>query len=388
MRRRGESPAEFRRRFGVPGWTILAFWVGFGFLAGQQILLSMPTHGHSWGKMIGWQVGAAMGWAALTPLILQLGMRWPLVPRLGVLAGHLAGAVAVASAQTLLITTLAVLIDPYTPVVESLPFAAEYLFQLDRWLLLDVLLYFGIVAVGTGVESQRRQVREARLRAELAQAELRALRLELQPHFLFNALNAVGGLLEVGKTGEAERMLSGLSKLLRATLDAGDRPLVTVGEEMELARHYLDVQRVRFGDRLRVSFTVAAEAEALPVPNLLLQPLVENAVRHGVGRRAEGGSIALSAALAGGRLRLRVEDDGPGLPADWTEAEPSGHGLEHVSSRLAALYEDDWELELADRPGGGVAVEIDLPARPATAPAPAEAVAAPLAAPALPAEAL
>lgn len=363
-----ERPTGLRSRFGVPGVVIVAFWVFFGVVAGNQIMMSMPTHGHSWWKMVGWQIGAAMGWAALTPLVLWLGMRYPLLPRLGVVFLHLVGGLAVAAVQVVPTTLLAIPIDPYTPVVEAMPFFEEYLFQLDNWLLLDVLLYFGLVAVGTGVETRRRQLREARLRAELAQAELRALRLELQPHFLFNALNAVAGLIQRGAVQEAERMLTGLSELLRSTLDSQGRQLVTVAEEMRLTQLYLDIQQVRFGDRLGVSFEVAEAAEELLVPNLMLQPIVENAVRHGVGRRVEGGTIAVSAALSGDRLVIRVHDDGPGLPAGWSETEPSGHGLEHVTSRLTAVYGDDWEMELSDRPEHGVAVEIVLPAQPQLGP--------------------
>lgn len=352
----------FRRWLGVPGWVILAFWVFFGLVAGHQIILSMPTHGHSWWKMVGWQVGAAMGWAALTPVVLWLGMRYPLLPRIEVVFVHLVGALVVAAIQVVPTTLLAMSIDPYKPVVEAMPFVDEYLFQHDNWLLLDVLLYFGLVAVGTGIESKRRLVREAQLRAELAQAELRALRLELHPHFLFNALNAVAGLIQTGAVDEAERMLMGLSQLLRSTLDSTGRQLVTVAEEIHLVKLYLDIQKVRFGDRLGVALEVDAEAGQLLVPNLLLQPIVENAVRHGVGRRAEGGTITVRATRKGDRLVLRVEDDGPGLPADGSETEPSGHGLDHVTSRLEAVYGDDWELELSDRPQGGVVVEIVLPA--------------------------
>lgn len=279
------------------------------------------------------------------------------------MSAHLGGSLAVAALQVVPTTLLAISIDPYTPVVEAMPFVDEYRFQLDNWLLLDVLLYFGLVAVGTGIESKRRQVREARLRAELAQAELRALRLELHPHFLFNALNAVAGLIQTGAVDEAERMLMGLSQLLRSTLDSRGRQLVTVAEEIQLTELYLDLQRVRFGDRLEIAFEIEGQAGSLLVPNLLLQPIVENAVRHGVGRRAEGGTITVSAARTDERLVLRVEDDGPGLPADWSETEPSGHGLDHVASRLDAVYGDGWELELSDRPEGGVVVEIALPAR-------------------------
>jgi signal transduction histidine kinase len=366
-RPRTDTARGFRSRFGVPAWTILVFWVVFGLVIGNQIIASMPTHGHSWWKMAGWQLGAAMGWAVLTPLVLRLGMRRPLEPRLPVVFGHLLLGFGVAALHVLHTTLLSLAIDPYTPIREALPFLDEYKHQFDCWALLDVVLYFGLVALGTGIETRRRQLREARLRADLAKAELRALRLELQPHFLFNALNAVAGLLRRGAHREAEEMLIGLSELLRATLDGSGRQLVPVSEEIRVCELYLDVQKVRFGERLRVLVDVDPSTRDLAVPNLLLQPIVENAIRHGIAPRAAGGTLAITTHLEGERLVLRVRDDGPGLPPSWPDGGATGHGLGHVISRLEAVYGDDWELDLRDQPEGGVAVEVEVPAHPVSA---------------------
>ena len=363
-----ERAKTWRERFGVPVWVILTFWTLYGGVVGNQIMMSMPDHGHSWWRMVGWQVGSAMGWAALTPLILWLGMRFPLEPRLISVAAHSVASLGVAAAHLLPTTLLAIPIDPYSPIADAKPFLDEYAFQVDNWLLLDILVYFGIVALGTGIETKRRQLTEARLSAELARAELRALRLELQPHFLFNALNAVAGLMRRGSAAEAEDMLIRISELLRTTLDSTGRQLVTVAEELRLTEIFLDVQRARYSDRLAVRFEVEPETESVLVPNLLLQPIVENAVRHGVDLRPEGGTIIVSTQRIGDRLRLRVEDDGPGLPADWSEEASIGYGLENVTSRLETVYSGAWELDLRDGPRGGVVVEIVVPIRPGVEP--------------------
>ncbi len=364
------SRSTWRRLFGVPWWLVLAFWVVFGIVAGNQIVLSMPTHEHSWWRMVLWQVAAASGWVALTPAVLWLGMRHPLQPRLLPIVGHLGGALAVAALEAIPTTLFAMPIDPYEPVAAAQPFLAEYRFQLDNWLLLDVLLYFGIVALGTGIEAKRRLLREARLRADLAQAELRALRLELQPHFIFNALNAVVGLVRQGSAAEAEDMLIRLSELLRRTQEATGRQLVTVAEEVRLAELYLEIEQVRFGDRLVVATEVEDAVRGLMVPNLVLQPVVENAVKHGLARSTGAGTIRVHAHRWEDRLRLEVRNTAPeprstdpGDTAVGNDSAQEGYGLANVTSRLEAIYGGDWSFDLS-RDGAETIAGLELPVAP------------------------
>ena len=200
--------------------------------------------------------------------------------------------------------------------------------------------------------------RAARAEALAHEARLQALRFQLQPHFLFNTLNAISTLVVEQRTDEASRMLARLSQFLRLTLDEHGTRQVTLDEELELVGRYLEIEQVRFADRLRVCYAVAADARAALVPALLLQPLVENAVRYAVAPREEGGTLAIEARRDGDRLLVSVADDGPGLPAG---AAPRGIGLRNVRERLEQLYGDAHQLRLAEAAGGGLQVTIALP---------------------------
>ncbi|MEM7787674.1 MAG: histidine kinase [Bacteroidota bacterium] len=226
-------------------------------------------------------------------------------------------------------------------------------------------LYFG---VSTDLAARAERERAARTEALLSEARLQALRYQLNPHFLFNALNALSTLVVDGERDRAERMVSRLSDFLRLTLARGGAAEVPLSEEVEFARRYLDVEGVRFGDRLRVAIDVEADALAAYVPPLLLQPLVENAVRHGVLPLEGGGSVHVGGRRLGAdRLVLQVADDGPGLPPTSDSDAPdsgTGHvGLANVRARLAAAYGDDAALSLRRAEGGGCLAEVDLPFR-------------------------
>jgi signal transduction histidine kinase len=209
------------------------------------------------------------------------------------------------------------------------------------------------------------------MRAELAQAELRALKAQLEPHFLFNTLNAIASLIP-SNPAAAEEMTTRLADVFRYALSASERETAPLADELAFAHSYLDIERVRFGDRLRVITTVEPGLERAPVPSLLLQPVVENAVRHAIAPRAEGGTIRLSAKRAGGALLLTVEDDGPGIDAataarileggNGARREPGsrGFGLFALRERLRAAGLEH-ALALSTPPGGGTRVTITLP---------------------------
>jgi len=233
--------------------------------------------------------------------------------------------------------------------------AIYYCFLLVAW----SALYFGLHAY---FELLARREDLARARALGQQAELRALRLQLNPHFLFNTLNAISTLVAEVRTAEANRMLSLLSEFLRSTLDRAETDLVPLEVELEMARQYLGIEAIRFGDRLKVEFAIADEARDAMVPPMILQPLVENAVRHAILPRPEGGTVTISAARDGADLSLLVEDDGPGMPVGR-----SGHGvgLSNTAGRLGALYGGESRLLLGPRRAGGqgVSARIVLPFR-------------------------
>lgn len=208
------------------------------------------------------------------------------------------------------------------------------------------------------------------LEVQLAQAQVQSLKLQLHPHFLFNALNTITALIGQDP-GAAERMVSGLSDLLRLSLRHATEQEVPLERELEILQHYLEIQRIRFADRLTVRYDIDDAVRQAMVPNLLLQPLVENAIRHGIAPRAAPGSVLVSARLEGDTLRLTVEDDGVG-PGPSSGGE--GIGLRNTRARLERLYGDRQHLELRGGPDGGFIVRIDIPFR-SVAERPTESVA-------------
>ncbi len=226
-----------------------------------------------------------------------------------------------------------------------------------------------LVARDYAAEARRREraeaalaVRTARLEAGLAEARLHALAAQLHPHFLFNALNTVSAYTE-REPEVARHLMAELGTLLRASLDHAARPEVALADELAFLEAYLAIERARFGDRLAVTVRADEGVLAASVPAFLLQPLVENAIKHGVAPRAAGGRVDVEARRAGGRLALTVRDDGVGLPAGWALADHAGVGLGNVAGRLDALYPGDYRFGVGAAPGGGVLVEVEVPFR-------------------------
>ena len=211
---------------------------------------------------------------------------------------------------------------------------------------------------------QRYREREraaAALTTELVQARLQALRMQINPHFLFNTLNTIASLVRENPDA-AERMIVRLSKLLRETLDRGDVQEVPLREEIEFLKSYLEIELMRFADRLTVSFDIETKANDLFVPHLILQPLVENALRHGIMPREEAGRIEISARLTNGdTLEMAVRDNGIGLSAASGSNGREGIGLKNVRSRLAQLYGEAQEFTLGNATGGGVEARLRIP---------------------------
>ena len=202
---------------------------------------------------------------------------------------------------------------------------------------------------------------EARLREEAARAELAALQARINPHFFFNTLNTITSLLDED-VRRAEELLETLAGLFRYVFDVADIAPVPLGDEITFTRGYLRIEQARFGERLQVVWNVAPESVAVPVPGLILQPLLENAVGHGLAPRAQGGGIDVSTAVAGSTLRIDVIDDGVGLADDGERLIRDGHGLGNIARRLEAVYGGRATLALTPAPGGaGTLVRLTLP---------------------------
>jgi len=326
-------------------------------------------------------------WALLAPVVLALfrwvdvraswrrGLWWGLAIGVPVAAVHVALEQGVFTWAAFTrqgvypdFTTSFVRAEPYD--VEDWPLAV-FLF---RRFVADYFTYFILGALCFAhehfVRSREQEAQAQALRAELAQAQLQALRMQVNPHFLFNTLNAVAVLVRGGETDKAGRTLRLLSDLLRSTFKGADVQLVPLREEIDLVERYLEIEEIRFGDRLRVEIDVSPAVSEVPVPYLLLQPLVENAVRHGVAPHASAGVVRVTAAPtsgpAGKQVELTVADSGPGFPEPTLDAltDDGGVGLSNTRRRLETLYGDRHALELGGAAEGGARVTVRLPVDP------------------------
>ena len=208
------------------------------------------------------------------------------------------------------------------------------------------------------------ELRMERLERQFSEARLNALRMQLDPHFLFNALNTISSQVERDPK-LARRMIEHLGDLLRMSLESKDRQEVPLAEELAFLDHYLAIQKIRFGEHLKIEIRIAPEVKLASVPCLLLQPLVENAIRHGISKRSSGGTLVLSAERIDNRLEIRVLDDGVGLPAQWSLENSAGVGLAVTLQRIAALHPNGASrFVVRDRASGGTEVEIALPFNP------------------------
>ena len=228
-----------------------------------------------------------------------------------------------------------------------------------------VLLAFCAMSMVVGYYvSMQEESRRALAATTLARdAELRALRYQLHPHFLFNTLNAISTLVVEQRTDDATRMIARLGDFLRATLEGGGAHEVTLAEELALTEHYLDIEKARLGDRLAVTLRIGPDALGAAIPHLLLQPLVENAIRHGIAPRREGGRLDIAAERTHERLQLRLRNDGVDRQLARSPAGESAIGLHNVRERLLRLYEDDHRFTLDLAHDGSCEVVVDLPYR-------------------------
>jgi two-component system, LytTR family, sensor kinase len=199
------------------------------------------------------------------------------------------------------------------------------------------------------------------LEQSVAESRLNSLRMQLDPHFLFNALNAISSQVEHDPK-LTRCMIEHLGDLLRTSLESKDKREVSLAEELWSLQHYLAIERIRFGNKLRFRTEIATEVQFAQVPSFFIQPLVENAIRHGISCRATGGTVTVKAEGVDGRLELHVLDDGVGLPVGWSMKTSAGYGLAITSERIARLHPNgNSRFTVHNRVGGGTVVEISLP---------------------------
>ena len=345
-------------------WIAL-IWLCMGLVTGTQIVVGMRAVGmrHNWPALFFVNTLSWFVWACATPLVLSLGRKFP---KWRFWPVHLGACVVIAIADACWNGGLTHVLNPFGILDEIPTYSHLVIAALYERLDVGIIAYAAILAAGHTMASLKslamREAEAARLTAELSKAQLDALRRQMEPHFLFNTLHGIAGLVREHKNGAAVEMIAGLSDLLRRVLEGADRQLVPLAEELSFLERYVELQQMRFGDRLHVIVDVPLELYGALVPGLILQPLIENAIQHGVGKRVEGGTIRVGAAHSGGILTLSIRNDGPGLPPGGIESS-SGVGISNTRGRLTSLYGAACALEIRNDVASGVETIVRVPYR-------------------------
>ncbi|HVT73606.1 MAG TPA: histidine kinase [Lacunisphaera sp.] len=356
----GPSFVRFLPRLG----GALVFWTLVGLAFASQFYLSSTLLGRTvtWGQAISYSLGDWYVWAVLSLPILVIARRFP--PEAGApwrTAGiHLLAAIVV----SLVYVVVRALVGQVHGLLIDEPVAFGEVFRplLFKTFPFNLLIYGVIISASHAVDYYRkyheRTVHTLELEKHLAEARLQALLRQLKPHFLFNTLNGIASLMH-SDVDAADRMLVRLGELLRLTMSHPGQPLSPLREEIAFIEKYLEIERIRFRDRLTVDYAIDAAALDTPVPSLLLQPLVENAIRHGIEPHPRPGRIELSARRTPAGLELAVRDNGGGEPPGGFTR--TGIGLGNTRARLDELYGGRQRFELANHPDGGLVVRVLLP---------------------------
>ena len=364
----GPEPKPHRWRFSSFWWLVTAFWLFIALASALEMALLQSAN-------IGQALLAALvrlaPWTFLTPLIVWTCSAYTL--ERSTWKRSLWVHLAVCALSFAIVGAFAYLSPPAPSLTRAdrgesrrlnrEPRDAAYVVL--RRITYQMPIFWGLVGVAHALRfyerTKARERREAELEARLAQARLQALRMQLNPHFLFNTLNSIASL--VHEQPQAEEMIEALSDLLRLTLNASDRQEVTLREEFHFLERYLLIEQIRFGERLRVEKQIDVAALDALVPILILQPLVENAIKHGIESQIAPGVIQVTAERAGKSLLLRVRDDGRGLASAPKGLLKEGVGLSNTRSRLKELYGGRASFEFKPGKAGGFSAEIRMPWR-------------------------
>lgn len=358
--------AGVRARAGVSGGAVPWIFAGAALLTlltASRVILSLEIKGYH-EPLAAVFAGEALRWALwfpVIPVVLVLEQRWGFTRgfRARAAATHFLFASIVLLSHSLVMTVAGRSAGWYFALDSA---RATFLIQIVHEAAATAIVYGAIVGFvhfrRQSSENAARRAAHAGLEARLAEERLRVLQMQLHPHFLFNALHAIGGLVRDGDRDTAVATVSDLGELLRRSLHHSRRPFVTLQEELEFVAAYLKIQQARYGDRLAVSISATPEARRTLVPTLIVQPLVENAIRHGTARADGDGSVQVRARCTSGRLEIEVQDDGPS-PVE-SEAEP-GIGLGNTRARLFGTYGDDFGFGLERAVPRGTVATISIP---------------------------
>lgn len=342
-------------------------WAAIALFGATQTVFVMRAQGmqHAWLALYATQLLAWLPWAVATPLVLALGERLR-IERLtaATVATHLAACAALDIVSAAWVALLERLLDPWASGDSRRSFPPLWIDHGFNNILQSLFLYAAVLAAGYIVRSRRlfaqQQLDGALTREALTRAQLDALRRQIEPHFLFNTLNSAVALTREGRADAAADTLVALSDVLRRLIENSPRQEIALGEELQCLAQYLAIQKIRFADRLRIEIEVPDTLLGARVPSLILQPLIENAIQHGIAARAGAGRVRLTAACVDAHLHLTVYNDGPALASSPAQ---SGVGLANVRTRLQHLYGDAFAFDLHDVPSCGVEAALSLPYR-------------------------
>jgi anti-sigma regulatory factor (Ser/Thr protein kinase) len=346
----------------------VAFWSLIALMNATQMYIGLRGEGLPFANgltpFLKWQEPLWLVWALLTPVVGWLAARYPLRVAAFPILVHLLAGLACALVRSAAGEFITMHLAPFPSGQDPRTYLERLAGRLTSTLNIELLVYWGLVTVFHAFDFyakyRDREIAATRLERQLVSAQLETLRLQLDPHFLFNALHSIATLIRERENEPAVKMLTDLSQLLRQSLNTSGRQKVPLSGELDILRHYIDIQETRFPDRLHVALQVERDVEQALVPTLILQPLVENAIRHGIARLDRPGHVTIAAHRADERLRLEVSDDGPGLDTPSREA-GAGVGLDNTRARLAGLYGAAQSFALQNRAGGGVTASITLP---------------------------
>jgi two-component system LytT family sensor kinase len=346
---------------------IAAIWCAGGLFDASQTVFVMHWEGkhHPWPPLFGTELVSWLPWALATPLVIGLARRYPMARAINLpsITVHLVAFAAISVTYSAWSAFLQTLFNPWgnkkwPTFVETWGMTLTY--QAFTFLIAYALILTVTYVVDARESAARQATESARLNEELSKAQLAALRRQLEPHFMYNTLNSIAGLVRDDRGEAAVSMIVGLSEFLRRASEDSHRFQVSLAEEVDYLQRYLDIQKVRFGERLQVSLDIPAELLGAQVPNLLLQPLVENAIKHGIAKRVVGGAVRVNGARQDKNLCLSVYNDCPKLLTDWEAMHP-GVGIGNLRTRLQILYGDKSGLQLKRAGAEGVEVLVTLP---------------------------
>lgn len=337
----------------------ILLWSALGVLFALPVLSS-----RNWSHVLLSSLAQWWSWGLVTPLIFRIDAGLPFKEnQLGKrILAHLLASVPLTLLYFYVVIAVSVFLGlgKWSALAHPLPLLSAF-GLLWSWVVYWVI--FGVIQTFRYYEHYRAsELRLEQMERNVSQARLNALRMQLAPHFLFNALNTISSQVE-RHPRLARTMIEHLGDLLRLSLDARDKQEIPLAEELAFLDHYVAIQKIRFAENLRIEIQVAPEVKFALVPCLILQPLVENAIRHGISRRASGGTVTVTAGRDANQVEIRVADDGVGLPPGWN-LDSSGMGLSVTRERIVSLHPGGTSsFSVRPRMGGGTEVEISLPLR-------------------------